>query len=128
MGSFRPLKLEKHLSLYELGLLSLSSPEADWTPDDDPKETLANNLVSILCQQSEVLKNHFSIGIENQCITSIPILLQGYIPPLACLPMFVLRLATNVEWDDESLCIYEICNQLGRFYRVRDPQYYFLGM
>lgn len=40
-----------------------------------------------------------------------------YIPDLTQLPSFVLRLASDVEWNVEKDCFDTICRVMARFYR-----------
>ena len=42
----------------------------------------------------------------------------GYIPDLNQLPMFVLRVATNVDWEEEESCFDTFSKELALFYRV----------
>ncbi|KAM4028448.1 DNA mismatch repair protein Mlh1 isoform 1-T1 [Anomaloglossus baeobatrachus] len=52
-------------------------------------------------------------------VTGIPLLLDNYIPPLEGLPMFILRLATEVNWDDEKECFESFSKECAMFYSIR---------
>ena len=45
-------------------------------------------------------------------------LVPGYVPPLCGLPLFVLRLATRVDWTAEQPCFESLARELAVFYRV----------
>ena len=48
--------------------------------------------------KSEMLKDYFSFEIDEEGhISSLPVLLEGYTPNIDKLPLFVLRLATEVK-------------------------------
>lgn len=49
-------------------------------------------------------------------ITGLPILLDGHSPAPHALPLFLLRLATKVDWSEERPCFEGICTELGSYY------------
>ena len=68
-----------------------------------------------------MLKEYFSIGITRNnsnriCLDSLPILLDGYEPSPHAVPLFLLRLATEVNWTEEKPCFFGICQELASFY------------
>ncbi|XP_073486692.1 DNA mismatch repair protein Mlh1 isoform X2 [Aquarana catesbeiana] len=52
-------------------------------------------------------------------ITGLPLLLDNYIPPLEGLPMFILRLATEINWDDEKECFESFSKECAMFFSLR---------
>ena len=56
-------------------------------------------------------------------LLSLPMLLENYTPPLAGLPIFILRLATEVTWDSEKECFTTFAKELADFYAVRRNVY-----
>ncbi|XP_063778673.1 DNA mismatch repair protein Mlh1 isoform X3 [Pseudophryne corroboree] len=52
-------------------------------------------------------------------LTGLPLLLDNYIPPLEGLPMFILRLATEVNWDDEKECFESFSKECSMFFSLR---------
>ena len=110
------------LKLYSanfIHFLALDNPDAGWTETDGSKEDLANGVVSLLVDKKDMLDDYFSLEIdENGQILAIPMLLEGYIPDLYHLPMFVLRVATNVDWEEEEACFETFCQELANFYKV----------
>lgn len=68
-----------------------------------------------------MLAEYFSIKFElnstNRLIlTGLPVILQGHSPSPHALPMFLLRLATQVDWKEEQLCFEGICTELAYYY------------
>ena len=51
---------------------------------------------------------------------SLPILLANCEPELSQLPLFVIRLATEVNWKDEKQCFEGVCRQLALLYAARE--------
>lgn len=119
-GNFGIMKLSESAPIYELAMLALDSPESGWSEEDGPKEGLAEYIVQFLQKKSEMLKDYFSLEIdEGGNLTGLPLLLDNYIPPLEGLPMFILRLATEVNWDDERECFDSFSKECSMFYSIR---------
>lgn len=114
-GNFDFLRLSEPAPIYELALLALDSKDSGWTEDDGPKDELATYIVGLLKGKATMLLDYFSLEIDKEgCILTLPLLLDGYIPNLNGLPMFVLRLATEVSCRriQEFIVIYEFCKPM----------------
>jgi DNA mismatch repair protein MLH1 len=66
-------------------------------------------------------EEYFSVVIEIDdedkiMLTGLPVLLEGYTPQTHALPMFLLRLATEVDWSEEIPCFQGVCRELAAFY------------
>ena len=78
--------------------------------------------VFILFSSVVMLKEYFSICLEVKTdgdalyLTGLPVLLDGYSPSAHYIPIFLLRLATEVDWTDECSCFNDICTELAYFY------------
>ena len=60
---------------------------------------------------------YFSLSIsEDGQLSSVPLLLKGYMPSLAKLPNFLLRLGPHVDWNDEQGCFQSFLKELACFY------------
>ena len=55
------------------------------------------------------------ISEEGELLT-IPLLLKGYVPSLAKLPRFLLRLGPYVDWTSEEECFRGFLRELAAFY------------
>ncbi|NXE50516.1 MLH1 protein, partial [Casuarius casuarius] len=119
-ANFGILRLSEPAPLFELAMLALEDPESGWTEEDGPKEGLAEYIVEFLKKKTEMLKDYFSLEInEEGNLTGLPLLIDNYVPPLEGLPMFILRLATEVNWDEEKECFESLSKELAMFYSIR---------
>lgn len=86
----------------------------------ETNQQLARQASTCLLDHREMLEEHYSIGIEKEAmkisLIGMPILLEGYIPQLSGLPLFLLRLATEVDYNDEKASFQGICRELGLYY------------
>uniref|UniRef100_A0A671LGW8 DNA mismatch repair protein MLH1 n=1 Tax=Sinocyclocheilus anshuiensis TaxID=1608454 RepID=A0A671LGW8_9TELE len=97
-GNFGVLRLSNPAPLYDLAMLALDSEESGWTEEDGPKEGLAQYIVDFLKQKAVMLEEYFSLEIDGEGnLTGLPMLLDNYTPAMEGLPMFILRLATEVS-------------------------------
>ncbi|KAJ3610423.1 hypothetical protein NHX12_022515 [Muraenolepis orangiensis] len=119
-GNFGVLRLSSPAPLYDLAMLALEAEESGWTEEDGPKEGLAQYIVDFLTKKSEMLEDYFSLEIDQDGnLTGLPLLLDNYIPVMEGLPMFILRLATEVNWDDEKECFRDLSKECSHFYSIR---------
>uniref|UniRef100_A0A663M6Q4 MutL homolog 1 n=1 Tax=Athene cunicularia TaxID=194338 RepID=A0A663M6Q4_ATHCN len=119
-ANFGVLRLSEPAPLYELSMLALEDPESGWTEEDGPKEGLAEYIVEFLKKKTEMLKDYFSLEIDEEGnLIGLPLLIDNYVPPLEGLPMFILRLATEVNWDEEKECFETLSKELAMFYSIR---------
>ncbi|XP_065152161.1 DNA mismatch repair protein Mlh1 [Paramisgurnus dabryanus] len=119
-GNFGVLRLSNPAPLYDLAMLALDSEESGWTEEDGPKEGLAQYIVDFLKQKSEMMEEYFSLEIDDEGkLVGLPMLLDHYIPAMEGLPMFILRLATEVNWDREKECFRDFAVECSHFYSIR---------
>ncbi|XP_042331491.1 DNA mismatch repair protein Mlh1 isoform X2 [Sceloporus undulatus] len=119
-GNLGVLRLSEPAPLYDLAMLALENAESGWTEDDGPKEGLAEYIADFLTKKNEMLKDYFSLEIDEKGnLTGLPLLIDNYVPPLEGLPMFVLRLATEVNWDEEKECFESLSKECAMFYSIR---------
>lgn len=70
-----------------------------------------------LIERREMLNEYFSLQISpDGDLLSIPLLLKGYLPALAKLPRFLLRLGPYVDWTSEEGCFRTFLRELAAFY------------
>ncbi|KAG7334305.1 hypothetical protein KOW79_002712 [Hemibagrus wyckioides] len=119
-GNFNVLWLSNPAPLYDLALLALDSEESGWTEEDGPKEGLAQYIVDFLKKKAEMLDDYFSMKIDEEGnLTGLPLLLDNYCPAMEGLPLFILRLATEVNWDSEKDCFHDFTKECSYFYSLR---------
>ncbi|XP_028279724.1 DNA mismatch repair protein Mlh1 isoform X2 [Parambassis ranga] len=119
-GNFGVLRLSTPAPLYELAMLALDSEESGWTEEDGPKEGLAQYIVDFLKNKAEMLEDYFSMEIDQEGnLTGLPLLLDKYTPVMEGLPMFILRLATEVNWENEKECFRDFSKEYSMFCSIR---------
>jgi DNA mismatch repair protein MLH1 len=93
----------------------------DLLPVSEPNALGARQVTECLLGKANMLEEYFSIAIEQDdqgraVLTGLPVLLEGYVPSPHGLPLFLLRLATEVDWTEERACFEGICRELGAYY------------
>ncbi|SCU96990.1 LAFA_0G09186g1_1 [Lachancea sp. 'fantastica'] len=86
-------------------------------------ENFLPSLLQKLWDMKDMLDEYFSIelsgdegNLDSIKITSLPLLLKGYMPPLSKLPYFLYRLGTKIDWSEEMLCLKGILIQIALLY------------
>lgn len=70
-----------------------------------------------LVSRRDMLNEYFSMEIsDDETLTSLPLMLKGYMPSLAKLPRFLIRLGPFVDWTDEQKCFQSFASELAAFY------------
>lgn len=69
----------------------------------------------------EMWEEYFNIKIDasdegNPKLTSLPLFIEGYTPSWNKLSLFLFRVITKVNWEDEQECLGGILRQLALFY------------
>ncbi|TGZ61537.1 hypothetical protein CRM22_007947 [Opisthorchis felineus] len=88
---------------------------------EDPS-AFVQNAIQTLQSNSAMLWDYFSMKFEpgatngDLMLVSLPLLLQKYIPDLTRLPVYVMRLATEVNWNEEINCFEDVCRITAEFY------------
>ncbi|THK32850.1 DNA mismatch repair protein Mlh1 [Diachasma alloeum] len=120
-ANYGVIKFSEPLPIYDLAMLGLETEEAGWDEGDGPKEEIASNVKELLLEKAEMLKEYFAIVIDKRGnLRSLPVLLQDYFPNQAEIPLFILRLSTEVEWSVEQTCFDNICREVAKFYSKVD--------
>jgi DNA mismatch repair protein MLH1 len=92
-----------------------------WDPEFGDKMQIANKAADLLQTKSAMIKEYFAIDIDaDGRLCALPHVLQDYIPPLSRLPLFLLRLATDVEWEYEQMCFDTLSRELADLYAFPD--------
>ncbi|KAH8402108.1 hypothetical protein KR009_009833 [Drosophila setifemur] len=115
------ISLTPSLPLKDLLMLALESEAAGWTSDDGDKDELASSAAEILQQKAPIMREYFSLRIsEEGQLESLPSLVSQHRPNVAHLPVYLLRLATEVDWDQEARCFETFCRETAKFYSQLD--------
>ncbi|KAJ5832366.1 hypothetical protein N7474_000677 [Penicillium riverlandense] len=77
----------------------------------------AEMVAATLIERRNMLDEYFSLEISAEGeLRTIPLLLKGYVPSLAKLPRFLLRLGPYVDWTSEEECFRTFLRELAAFY------------
>lgn len=112
------IALGNPVSVESFVLLALELPEAQWAPGDKTKAEIAKNAKELLFENAEMLEEYFSVTFDTKegTLTTLPALLEGHLPLPEALPMFLLRLASDVCWASEKECFRDIATQIASCY------------
>jgi hypothetical protein len=119
-AAFSPINLSPPFPARHLLRCVLDAPEAGWRPEDGSKDEVADFAAKLLQQHSAMLAEYFQIRFDAEGnVTALPQLIPGYVPAMQLLPMFLLRLTTEVDWSAEAPCLNGICREVAAFYCLR---------
>lgn len=121
-GNFGVIRLDPPPKLIDL-LKIAAETEQQYHSAGDEEETeaifgeAADTVCQSLIERREMLDEYFSLKItEEGDLVHIPLLLKGYVPSLAKLPRFLLRLGPYVDWTGEEQCFRTFLRELAAFY------------
>jgi DNA mismatch repair protein MLH1 len=119
-GELPSIHLSKSVPVCEFVSEALDLAENKWSPDDGNKEDIALAVTNLLFEKRHLLSKYFSLYVdyedETVVIREMPALMPGYLPCVAYMPTFILRLATCVDWDIEIRCFDGIAHELALYY------------
>lgn len=98
-------KLFNSLSINELLMIALDSPESSYDPQVHlPKEEMIEFYKNKLVDKADILNEYFSIEIDKEAgsLVALPIIYEVVKPYPEELPMFILRLACDVDYSSQS--------------------------
>ncbi|ORY04078.1 MutL-like protein 1, colon cancer, nonpolyposis type 2 [Basidiobolus meristosporus CBS 931.73] len=91
-------------------------------PDIKPNQEIVEPIVDLLVSRRDMLLEYFAMDInEKGMLTKLPLIIKGYAPNLDKLPMFLLRLGTEVDWESEKGCFSSLARELAIFYSTEAP-------
>lgn len=124
-GNFGVIKLDPAPQLIDLLRLAADTEREEHKANNETTEAetdaIFNNapemVAKTLIDRREMLHEYFSLHISaDGALLSIPLLLKGYLPSLAKLPRFLLRLGPYVDWTSEEECFRSFLRELAAFY------------
>ena len=72
-------------------------------------------MVDLLHGKKEMLADYFSLEFEmigdSLHLTGLTLLLDDFCPWFGGLPVYIVRLATEMDWDKEMLCFDTFCQR-----------------
>ena len=115
----RKYVLFKPLPLKELLSLALDHPDAHFNASVHmPKPDMINYYYKKLVSKAEMLVDYFSleINVETGCLVSVPIVHEILKPFPQELPMFMLRMASEIDYTNEMRCFQGVAEELSHYY------------
>ncbi|XP_022662624.1 DNA mismatch repair protein MLH1-like isoform X1 [Varroa destructor] len=114
-SSFPAFEFEP-MPLNDLLTLALQSTESGYEIEMNCQEELVAMARKTLEARAQMLAEYFSLGILDGYIYRVPVLVNGLKPRPGQLPLFLLRLASDVNWENEKACFSGVCTVLAHFY------------
>ncbi|KAL9089985.1 MAG: hypothetical protein Q9165_005514 [Trypethelium subeluteriae] len=117
-GNFGCIRFDPALDLEEL-LRMAASQEQERAQDTDDLDwsKVVQTVKDQLISRREMLAEYFSFEVsERGELLGIPLLVKSYMPCMAKLPGFLLRLGPYVDWTDEKGCFHSFLRELASFY------------
>lgn len=121
-GNFGVIRLEPAPKLVDLLKIAAESERQEHSDSsgEEADSIFANApemIARTLIERREMLNEYFSLQISpDGDLLAIPLLLKGYLPALAKLPRFLLRLGPYVDWNSEEGCFRTFLRELATFY------------
>ncbi|KAI9694214.1 MAG: DNA mismatch repair protein [Bathelium mastoideum] len=117
-GNFGCIRFNPVLDLEELLQLAANhEKEIAEDVDDLDWSEVVTTVRDQLISRREMLAEYFSLEISEQGeLLSMPLMVKGYMPCMAKLPRFLLRLGPYVDWTDEKGCFHSFLRELASFY------------
>jgi len=117
---FDYIKLSAPAPIKALVIMALENPSSGWTPEDGPKERAADYVADLLTNKRQMLQDYFRMTIDKDGnLLTLPQILPSYIPEIGLLATFILRLGTEVEWEEEQSCFEGLARELAEFYSLQ---------
>ncbi|CAO3698529.1 unnamed protein product [Rhizopus stolonifer] len=117
------LKLANPVSIKECILVAIQDEERRGNLPNELQDAneLATNISNLLVSRADMLEEYFSVSISSKgLLQTLPMMIKNYVPSMDKLPLFLLRLGTEVDWDDEKNCFDTFSRELAIFY-CADP-------
>jgi DNA mismatch repair protein MLH1 len=117
-GNFGAIRFNPVLNLEELLHVAAAHEKKMAEMDDEVDwDEVVAMVRQCLIERRAMLAEYFSLEISEEGeVLAIPLLSKGYMPSLAKLPQFLLRLGPHVDWTDEKGCFHSFLRELASFY------------
>jgi len=119
-SAFSLIELVEPISVHAILTAALELPAACWEASVGSKTQIVTDATELLTSRSEMLDEYFGLKIDDQGrLCALPSVIDGYIPNLDGLPIFLLRLATEVNWNEEEACFHGVATELADFCSIQ---------
>mmetsp|Transcript_17865 Transcript_17865/g.29353 ORF Transcript_17865/g.29353 Transcript_17865/m.29353 type:complete len:745 (-) Transcript_17865:56-2290(-) len=125
-SNFGRLRLQTPAPLRLLVRSALDLPTTPLEVEPSSRDEATDDIVNHLLSKGEMLNEYYRMelageGSDDAVLRSLPILVEGHVPPMAALPLFLVALAAKVDWEEEKACFNNISDQLADFYATPPP-------
>ncbi|CAO3677948.1 unnamed protein product [Umbelopsis vinacea] len=123
-SNFGYINMSSPIPITDFIMVALDEEEAQngWPDNMKPKDVIADSITDLLIERAEMLYEYFSIKVSpSGDLLSLPMLIKNYVPTLDKLPLFLLRLGTEVDWDNEKECFDTLAKELALLYSAEPP-------
>ena len=111
-GNFGAISFESPLPIADLVAMAAENDIRAANKGEAPRRVTA-----LLVDKREMLHEYFNMDVTSDgLLKSLPLLAKGYMPSLAKLPRFLLRLGPCVNWHKERECFETFLTELASFY------------
>ncbi|KAI0252858.1 DNA mismatch repair protein [Lactifluus subvellereus] len=115
-GNLPRLKLDPPAPLRPLITLAVDT-EQNTELSKLTKPQIVDSITHILISRRDMLREYFSLGITVEgMVDSLPVLIQDFTPNLDKLPLFLMRLGPQVNWNSELECFDTFLRELAYSY------------
>jgi DNA mismatch repair protein MLH1 len=115
--NYESFEFEFPLKISKLASIGFDMKECAWEEADGPKDHLAQQVEIVLMDNRDLLREYFGITInEAGELETLPIIVRSYVPLMSHLPLFLIRLACEVDYDNEKECFTSIFKELAFYY------------
>ena len=116
-ANFGTIKLAPPLNLREVISIAASSKRQNSSSQDIDWQAAVEMVATQLIGRRDMLAEYFSLDIsEEGDLVGLPLLIKGYMPSMAKLPEFLIRLGPCVNWNDEKACFSTFLRELASWY------------
>ncbi|KAI8374834.1 DNA mismatch repair protein Mlh1 [Blakeslea trispora] len=85
-------------------------------------EEMIELITSVIVSRADMLQEYFSFTISPEGeLNGIPMVIRDYVPSMEKLPLFLLRLGTEVNWEHEKECFHTLSREIAIFYSAEPP-------
>ncbi|EME40708.1 hypothetical protein DOTSEDRAFT_90852 [Dothistroma septosporum NZE10] len=117
-ANFGAIRFDPPLAIDNLLQIGVAQAKA---VDPDPVGLGWDDVVPAVLEQlisrKDMLSEYFGVEVTDDGeLLTIPLLVKGYMPSMAKLPNFLLRLGPHVDWGDEKGCFQSFLRELASFY------------
>lgn len=118
-GNYGSIRFNPPLALQDLIQIAVQQARAATESDntDVDWDKVAAAVTQQLISRKDMLFEYFALEVSPEGnLLAIPLLMKGYMPCMAKLPNFLLRLGPHVDWSDEKGCFQSLLRELASFY------------